>query len=84
MIDDAKTLKIALLGCGSVGSQVARLLREHADDLALRTGARLELAGIAVRRPPHPRDAAIARSLASYARCRSRPRSAGGFRPAGW
>ena len=34
MTDDAKTLKIALLGCGSVGSQVARLLREQADDLA--------------------------------------------------
>jgi homoserine dehydrogenase len=63
MTDDVKTLKIALLGCGSVGSQVARLLREHADDLALRTGARLELAGIAVRRPQHPRDAAIDRSL---------------------
>jgi homoserine dehydrogenase len=58
-----KTLKIALLGCGSVGSQVARLLREQADDLAVRTGARLELAGIAVRRPQHRRDAAIDRSL---------------------
>ncbi len=60
---ESKTLKIALLGCGSVGSQVARLLREQADDLAVRTGARLELAGIAVRRPQHRRDAAIDRSL---------------------
>jgi homoserine dehydrogenase len=50
-----KTLKIALLGCGVVGSQVARLLREQGDDLAVRTGARLELAGIAVRRLSHPR-----------------------------
>ena len=50
-----KTMKIALLGCGSVGSQVARLLQEQATDLALRTGARLELAGIAVRRLSHPR-----------------------------
>ena len=50
-----KTLKIALLGCGVVGSQVARLLREQADDLAVRTGARLELAGIAVRRLSHSR-----------------------------
>ena len=48
------TLRIALLGCGSVGSQVARLLREQAADLAVRTGARLELAGIAVRRRPIP------------------------------
>jgi homoserine dehydrogenase len=50
-----KTLKVALLGCGNVGSQVARLLREEGDELAVRTGARLELAGIAVRRLSHPR-----------------------------
>jgi homoserine dehydrogenase len=49
------TMKIALLGCGSVGSQVARLLQEQATDLSLRAGARLELAGIAVRRLSHPR-----------------------------
>ena len=60
---ETKTLRIALLGCGSVGSQVARLLREQADDLAVRTGARLELAGIAVRRPAHPRAAGIDRGL---------------------
>src|ERR1700677_1771691 len=53
------TLKVALLGCGSVGSQVARLLTEQADDLALRIGARLELAGIAVRRVGHRRAAGI-------------------------
>jgi homoserine dehydrogenase len=50
-----RTLNVALLGCGVVGSQVARLLREQAADLAVRTGARLELAGIAVRRLSHPR-----------------------------
>jgi homoserine dehydrogenase len=61
--EDIKTLKIALLGCGSVGSQVARLLSEQGDDLAVRIGARLELAGIAVRRLQYPRDAAIDRSL---------------------
>ena len=52
---DGKTLRVALLGCGVVGSQVARLLREQADDLAVRTGAWLETAGIAVRRLSHPR-----------------------------
>ena len=52
---DGKTLRVALLGCGVVGSQVVRLLREQADDLAVRTGARLEVAGIAVRRLSHPR-----------------------------
>lgn len=49
------SLKIALLGCGVVGSEVVRLLDEQADELAQRVGARLELAGIAVRRPArHP------------------------------
>ena len=43
-------LKVALLGCGVVGSSVARMLVEHADDLAARIGRPLELAGIAVRR----------------------------------
>ena len=57
------TLKVALLGCGVVGTEVARLLTEQADDLALRVGARLELAGIAVRRVGHRRSAAIDRSL---------------------
>ena len=57
------TLKVALLGCGVVGTEVARLLTEQADDLALRVGARLELAGIAVRRVGHRRSATIDRSL---------------------
>ena len=57
------TLKVALLGCGVVGTDVARLLTEQADDLALRVGARLELAGIAVRRVGHRRSPAIDRSL---------------------
>ena len=58
-----RTLNVAMLGCGVVGSQVARLLTEQADDLALRIGARLELVGIAVRRVSHPRAAGIDRSL---------------------
>ncbi len=48
-------LKVALLGCGVVGSEVARLLSTHADDLAARVGRPLELAGIAVRRPSRAR-----------------------------
>lgn len=52
-----KVLKVALLGCGVVGTEVVRLLRQHEDDLAARVGARLELAGIAVRRPARQREA---------------------------
>ena len=48
-------LRVALLGCGVVGSAVARMLVEQADDLAARAGARLEIVGIAVRRPQRPR-----------------------------
>lgn len=46
-----RPLKVALLGCGVVGSEVARIMTTHADDLAARVGAPVELAGIAVRRP---------------------------------
>jgi len=51
-----RPLRIALLGCGVVGVQVARLLTEQADDLAARVGVPLELAGIAVRRLNRKRD----------------------------
>ncbi|HEY4421445.1 MAG TPA: homoserine dehydrogenase, partial [Pseudonocardia sp.] len=44
-------IRVAMLGCGTVGREVVRLLREHADELAARAGAPVELAGVAVRRP---------------------------------
>jgi homoserine dehydrogenase len=49
-------LKVALLGCGTVGSQVLRLIDEQADDLTARVGRRVEVAGVAVRRPAHHPD----------------------------
>ncbi|MDH2428103.1 homoserine dehydrogenase [Sphaerisporangium sp. TRM90804] len=52
-------LKVALLGCGVVGSQVVRLMHEQADDLAARIGAPLELAGVAVRRLGRKRDSDV-------------------------
>ena len=45
-----KSVKVALLGCGTVGSEVVRLLHEQSSDLTARVGAPLELVGIAVRR----------------------------------
>src|SRR4051795_11040012 len=45
-----KPVRLALLGCGTVGSEVVRLLHDQADDLTARIGAPLELVGIAVRR----------------------------------
>ncbi|WP_280869826.1 homoserine dehydrogenase [Streptomyces sp. MJP52] len=50
-----RPLKVALLGCGGVGSEVARIMTTHAADLAARIGAPVELAGVAVRRPDRVR-----------------------------
>ncbi|ABL81257.1 MULTISPECIES: homoserine dehydrogenase [unclassified Nocardioides] len=58
-----KALRVAVLGCGSVGSQVVRLLEEQAHDLAARVGARVELAGVAVRRPEAPREVEVPTEL---------------------
>ena len=60
---DHRRLRIALLGAGAVGSQVAGLLHRHADELADRAGARLELVGIAVRDVDAPRDVELPREL---------------------
>jgi homoserine dehydrogenase len=46
----AAPLRVALLGCGTVGTEVARLITEQAHDLRARVGRPLELVGIAVRR----------------------------------
>ncbi len=56
-------VRVALLGCGVVGSQVARLLTEQADDLVARVGAPLELVGIAVRRIDRSRGVDLPREL---------------------
>jgi homoserine dehydrogenase len=48
-------LRVALLGCGTVGSAVLRLLDEQAGDITARVGRPVEVAGVAVRRPDrHP------------------------------
>jgi homoserine dehydrogenase len=44
-----RTLTVGLLGCGTVGSGVVRLLREHADQIATRLGTRLVLGPVGVR-----------------------------------
>ena len=49
MNSPAKKLRVGMLGCGVVGSDVARLMRSNASDLAARAGATLELVKIGVR-----------------------------------
>ncbi|TSD65805.1 homoserine dehydrogenase [Aeromicrobium piscarium] len=56
MPDPRRPLRIALLGCGVVGTEVARVLTGDADELAQRVGAPIELVGIAVRREGRRRD----------------------------
>ncbi len=53
------SVKVALLGCGTVGAEVVRLLHEHERDLTARIGAPLELVGVAVRRAGRARDLPI-------------------------
>jgi len=58
-----RTLRVALLGAGSVGSQVARLLLENREELAARSGADLQLVGIAVRNLDAKRDVELPTEL---------------------
>ena len=58
-----RNLRVAILGGGSVGSQVASLLLEHGAELAARAGAGLELVGVAVRDPKATRDTEIPAEL---------------------
>ena len=59
MNNGERPLKVAVLGCGSVGSQVVRLLLEQSADLTARVGTPIELAGVAVRRIDAPRDVVV-------------------------
>ncbi|NLW84578.1 MAG: homoserine dehydrogenase [Phycisphaerae bacterium] len=52
---DAKTVKIGLVGFGTVGSGVAKILQENGQEIAERTGIRLELACVADKDITTPR-----------------------------
>jgi homoserine dehydrogenase len=58
-----RRLRVALLGAGAVGSQVAALLLKHSAELADRAGASLELVGIAVRDLDAAREVDLPREL---------------------
>ena len=55
--------RVALLGCGVVGTEVARLLLTRGDALLSRAGGPLQLVGIAVRRPDRARPPELPASL---------------------
>ncbi|HWL37257.1 MAG TPA: homoserine dehydrogenase [Frankiaceae bacterium] len=56
-------MRVALLGCGVVGSSVVRLVQEQSADLAHRVGTPVEIAGIAVRRLGLRRDVEVDAAL---------------------
>ena len=66
MTTEYRRLRVALLGAGAVGSQVAALLLRHGDELADRAGATLELAGIAVRNLDAPRETDLPKDCLLY------------------
>ena len=70
----SEPLGIALVGCGTVGGGVAKLLLEQPDRLAARAGRPLALRRVVVRDPDKPRAVAIPREL-DHHRPRSRART---------
>ena len=53
------TVNVAVLGAGTVGSQVIRLIQEEGGDLAARAGADLNIQAVVVRNVSAPRDVEI-------------------------
>ncbi|HVF08303.1 MAG TPA: homoserine dehydrogenase, partial [Actinomycetota bacterium] len=51
-----RTIRIGMLGCGTVGAATIRLLHDHADDIAMRAGCRVQVTRVAVREPGRDRD----------------------------
>ena len=51
-----RTLRVGLLGCGTVGTAVVRLLQDHREDIARRAGCRLDISKVAVRDPSTRRE----------------------------
>jgi homoserine dehydrogenase len=58
-----RVVRIAVLGCGNVGSALVGILQDRADALAVQSGARLEVVGIAVADLARPRGAHVPAAL---------------------
>lgn len=81
-------LQVAVLGCGTVGTEVVRGLREQAEELAARSGARLQISAITVRDSSRARDPVVPTELlgtdahAAVAACDVVVELMGGIEPA--
>jgi homoserine dehydrogenase len=56
-----RVIRVGMLGCGTVGASVIRMLAEHGDDIALRAGCRLQVTRVAVRDLDRERDVPLPR-----------------------
>jgi homoserine dehydrogenase len=56
---DSKTIRIGLLGCGNVGGALIALIERNGDEIATRTGVRLEITRVAVRSLSKDRQVAV-------------------------
>jgi homoserine dehydrogenase len=51
-----EVMKVGMLGCGNVGAAVAHMLHDHEEEIARRSGSRIEIARVGVRDPNRGRD----------------------------
>ena len=66
---EESVVRVGLLGCGNVGAALVQLVEDRGDEIAARTGTRLEIAKVAVRsltrkRPVHLDEAQLTRDAA--------------------
>jgi homoserine dehydrogenase len=55
-VSDERHVRIGVLGCGNVGAAFVQLVGQQADEIARRTGVRLEVTRVAVRNLSRDRD----------------------------
>ena len=60
---NGSTIRIGLLGCGTVGSALAELIAAEGDDIEARTGLRLQVTRVAVRDVTRDRGPAVPTSI---------------------
>lgn len=59
----ARSVRVALLGCGNVGAALVGILGRRSEELFVQSGARIEVAGIAVADPAKARPAHVPAAL---------------------
>jgi homoserine dehydrogenase len=59
----AERMRVGLLGCGNVGAAVVRMLHDHGEEIARRSGAAIEVVRVGVRDPNRPRGLPIESGL---------------------